>query len=509
MKLRTQLSLFGLAGLLPAALMAGIGLYSTNLLFSEVVDATVAGKAMQVSQHADMMHDAIRGDAQLAILGAHDSNAAMIQDAIKQVGLHGDEFNAQMTLLESMPLSEHTRQALAKVKPALKQYLADANSVAHAAATDAAAAQSKLAALNRSFGVMEELMGGLSDSISEQVAMLNEEAVTAVRSTQTALLFTLLATAVSLAISSWWLAKKVSKPFDEVANVADRMAAGDLSARIDVQGNEESVRLLKAMSGMQQNLIDIIGGVRASAESVATASSQIAEGNLDLSQRTAIQATSLSQTTSAVSHMEETVKLNTENATQANQLARGASAVAVRGGDVVGQVVETMKGINQSSQKIADIISVIDGIAFQTNILALNAAVEAARAGEQGRGFAVVASEVRSLAQRSANAAKEINALITASVSRVLEGSKLVDEAGSTMNEVVSSIQRVTDIMGEISSASAEQSQGIDLVGQAISQMDQSTQSNAALVEESSAAANSLRSQAHQLVESVGVFKLA
>jgi len=295
----------------------------------------------------------------------------------------------------------------------------------------------------------------------------------------------------------------------EVVHVADRMAQGDLTAHIELTGNEETVRLLQSMSNMQKNLKEIIVGVRSTAESVASASSQIAQGNQDLSQRTEEQATALGQTTSAMVQLESTVKLNTDNAQQANQLACGASAVATRGGSVVDQVVGTMRGINESSKKISDIISVIDGIAFQTNILALNAAVEAARAGEQGRGFAVVAGEVRNLAQRSANAAKEIHGLITASVTRVTEGSQLVDEAGATMREIVSSIQRVTDIMGEISSASAEQGQGVDQVSKAITEMDRTTQNNAALVEESAAAASSLRDQAHRMVQAVGIFKLA
>jgi len=241
---------------------------------------------------------------------------------------------------------------------------------------------------------------------------------------------------------------------------------------------------------------------------VATASAQIAQGNQDLSGRTEQQASALQQTAATMDELGSTVRNNADNAKQANQLALGASAVAVRGGGVVGQVVETMKGINQSSRKIADIIGVIDGIAFQTNILALNAAVEAARAGEQGRGFAVVASEVRSLAQRSAEAAKQIKVLISASVERVEQGTAQVDQAGRTMEEIVGAIKRVSDIVGEISAASAEQSSGVSQVGEAVTQMDQATQQNAALVEESAAAAQSLQQQAQQLVEAVAIFKL-
>jgi methyl-accepting chemotaxis protein len=258
--------------------------------------------------------------------------------------------------------------------------------------------------------------------------------------------------------------------------------------------------LMARLAEMQGSLVQLVSNVRSNSESVATASAQIAQGNTDLSQRTEEQSSSLQQTSATMHELGTTVSNNADNARQANQLAHGASTVAARGGDVVQQVVVTMKGINDSSKKIADIIAVIDGIAFQTNILALNAAVEAARAGEQGRGFAVVASEVRSLAQRSAGAAKEIKTLITHSVEQVDRGTALVDQAGHTMEEIVAAIQRVSDIVGEISSASAEQSEGVGQVGQAIQQMDQITQQNAALVEESAAAAESLRSQAVQLV---------
>jgi methyl-accepting chemotaxis protein-1 (serine sensor receptor) len=260
---------------------------------------------------------------------------------------------------------------------------------------------------------------------------------------------------------------------------------------------------------MQTSLSRVVSNVRNNAHSVASASAQIAQGNNDLSARTEQQASALEETSASMEELNSTVQANADNARQANQLAVSASTVAVQGGDVVAEVVTTMKGINDSSKKIADIIGVIDGIAFQTNILALNAAVEAARAGDQGRGFAVVASEVRSLAQRSAEAAKEIKGLIHASVERVEQGTMLVDKAGATMTEVVASIRRVTDIVGEISAASNEQSMGVSQVGEAITQMDQATQQNAALVEQSAAAADSLKKQAQQLVEAVAVFQLA
>jgi len=293
----------------------------------------------------------------------------------------------------------------------------------------------------------------------------------------------------------------------DAAEIANRISDGDLTLSIHTAPGDTS-SLVYAFKRMRDSLTHTIANIKSSADTIATASSEIASGNLDLSSRTEQQAGSIEETASAMEELTSTVKQNADNARQANQLAVSASEVAVQGGAVVGQVVDTMGSINDSSRKIVDIISVIDGIAFQTNILALNAAVEAARAGEQGRGFAVVASEVRSLAQRSSAAAKEIKTLIDDSVAKVDVGSKLVQQAGETMNEVVASVKRVTDIVGEISSASQEQSAGISEVGQAITQMDEGTQQNAALVEQAAAAAQSLQDQAATLANLVGRFKL-
>ncbi|MBX9936199.1 MAG: MCP four helix bundle domain-containing protein [Burkholderiaceae bacterium] len=317
----------------------------------------------------------------------------------------------------------------------------------------------------------------------------------------------LIALAATVALSLF-IIRSITTPLNQAVEAARHIAQGDLSRPIEVRNHDELGTLLSAMSEMQTSLIGVVGSVRTGSESVATASAEIAQGNQDLSSRTENQASALEQTASSMEHLGSTVRQNADNARQANQLAQQASSVAAEGGEVVGQVVETMKEINTSSQKIADIISVIDGIAFQTNILALNAAVEAARAGEQGRGFAVVASEVRALAGRSAAAAKEIKTLIDASVDRVGQGTLLVDKAGQTMSKVVSSIQQVTDIMGEISAASTEQSAGVIEIGQAVTQMDQATQQNAALVEEMAAAAGSLKIQAQELVQTVSVFQL-
>ncbi|HJV02262.1 MAG TPA: methyl-accepting chemotaxis protein [Burkholderiaceae bacterium] len=310
---------------------------------------------------------------------------------------------------------------------------------------------------------------------------------------------------------AWFIARAITRQLGaepaELSEVVGRVASGDLSSSLHLRSGDTG-SVLAAIGRMQQSLITVVSNVRQGSESVVSASTQIAQGNQDLSARTESQASALEQTAASMEELSSTVNQNADHARQANQLAQNASGVAVQGGAVVAQVIDTMKEISSASQKIADIISVIDGIAFQTNILALNAAVEAARAGEQGRGFAVVASEVRNLASRSAAAAKEIKDLISDSVERVEQGTALVDKAGATMNEVVTAIQHVTDIMAEISSASAEQSTGVTQVGEALTQLDENTQQNAALVEEMAAAATALNGQAQDLLQAVAVFRL-
>ena len=333
--------------------------------------------------------------------------------------------------------------------------------------------------------------------------------IDAVAKTSRNLLLALAALALAFGVvCAWVLTMGIVRPLRTAVEIARKVADGDLTAQIDVSAKDETAQLLLALKDMNTSLLNIVGEVRSGTDSIATSSTQIAAGNQDLSSRTEEQAGSLEETASSMEELTSTVKQNADNARQANQLAASAAQVAVKGGAVVAQVVGTMQSINTSSNKIVDIISVIDGIAFQTNILALNAAVEAARAGEQGRGFAVVASEVRNLAQRSASAAKEIKTLIGASVEQVNAGSMLVAQAGSTMNDIVDSVQRVSDIITEITAASSEQSVGIDEINRAIGQMDAVTQQNAALVEESAAAAESMQHQAHNLAQVVSVFKL-
>ena len=308
--------------------------------------------------------------------------------------------------------------------------------------------------------------------------------------------------------AAWWITRTITRPINEAVKVAETVSSGDLTSDIRINSRDETGQLMAALKNMNTNLVNIVGQVRSGTETIGTASTQIAAGNQDLSSRTEQQASSLEETASSMEELTSTVRCNAENARQANALAISASEIASRGGAVVGEVVSTMGSINDSSRKIVDIISVIDAIAFQTNILALNAAVEAARAGEQGRGFAVVASEVRGLAQRSAAAAKDIKQLIDDSVQKVALGTVQVDKAGQTMQQIVQSISRVTEIMNQIRLASEEQSAGIEQVNQAITQMDQVTQQNAALVEQAAAAAESMQAQSAQLADVVSIFKL-
>ncbi len=455
-----------------------------------------------------------RWDAQInlnwvrAAAALQTEDNAYIERLQKDMASTSKAISEDQKQLESMVADEETRALMAAVAKERKIYVdarAELIKRQKAGQDIGAAVDTELRPLAENY---LKAVGQVSQRAYQQLTEVQAQAERTASSSQIYLGIGALAALLAGVLLAWRVSGSIVRPIRQASASATLIAQGDLTTPVQGRGKDEAAELLSALAAMQHNLGQIVSTVRSGSESVASASTQIAQGNQDLSARTESQASALEETAASMEELGSTVTQNADNARQANQLAQSASTVAVKGGEVVAQVVDTMKGINDSSKKIADIISVIDGIAFQTNILALNAAVEAARAGEQGRGFAVVASEVRSLAGRSADAAKEIKQLITDSVTRVEQGSALVDQAGATMNEVVASIRRVTDIMGEISAASSEQSAGVAQVGEAVTQMDQATQQNAALVEEMAAAAASLNGQAQELVQAVSVFKL-
>jgi methyl-accepting chemotaxis protein-1 (serine sensor receptor) len=509
LKISTRLSI--LVGLM-CLMMLGIGLMglsgqssSNRSLKSVYNDRTVALEQLaRVYRFVQLNQTAFAravGDARPGQLAKYTQDIAQ---NTAQINKAWDEYAA----------TEMTTQEAALIKQYLQardKYLSDAQSKAQAAlaASDYQEAFFLIhEAMPTLYAPMREALDGLIKiQVDEAKNLFDDASANYVSNRLWASACLVLAVALS-STYAFFLIRNIRSSLQRAQEVADYIAQGDLTHKAVVEGAGEIAVLTQSMSEMRESLVRVVAAVRSGSDGVSTASSEIAQGNHDLSARTESQASALEETAASMEELSATVKQNADSARQANQLALNASTVAVKGGEVVSQVVDTMKGISVASQKISDIISVIDGIAFQTNILALNAAVEAARAGEQGRGFAVVASEVRSLAGRSAEAAKEIKTLIGASVERVERGNSLVEQAGVTMTEVVSSIKRVTDIMGEISAASNEQSAGVSQVGEAVQQMDQATQQNAALVEQMAAAASSLKSQAAELVHTVAAFKL-
>jgi methyl-accepting chemotaxis protein len=508
MKISTRLILgFGILALL-VAFMGGISMVKIHAVdesFHKVVEDRYP-RINSLSKIKDNLSLVARSMRNMLIM----SNPTDIKNDADRIALAGKDNAAWLERLQAQLGSEQSQAVLAKLTEARGKYVPLQSKFMELAAAEKVD-DAKALLVGELRPAQQAYFAALDGMIKFQEALMAEstkDATAAIASVKTAI-WAATGTALLVAVlMALWIIRSITRPINQAVKVSRAVAAGDLSLRFEATGKNETAQLLIALKAMQASLVKVVGNVRQNAEGVASASAQIAQGNQDLSQRTEEQASALEETAASMEQLSATVRQNADNAKQANQLALGASTVAVKGGNVVGQVVNTMKGINDSSKKIADIISVIDGIAFQTNILALNAAVEAARAGEQGRGFAVVAAEVRSLAGRSADAAKEIKGLITASVERVAQGTALVDQAGVTMTEIVASIKRVTDIMGEISAASTEQSAGVAQVGEAVSQMDQATQQNAALVEQSAAAAESLRDQAQQLVQVVAVFKL-
>jgi methyl-accepting chemotaxis protein len=507
MKIGARLGLgFSLVLALLAAVL-GLGLGSMASIGVKL-DGIVNNHSRKVSAANDMV-DNFRDIATINAVVVLTDDAGLQQQKDRLTNAR-EQYRAARKLLTSFELDEKEKGLLAKLDQALAVAVPASNKVMQLriqgdirVATEFLVKTSTPATLD-AIHAIDEIVAYESQEAARAGEQAKEE-----YSSSSRLMLLLGALAMVLGgLAAWFITRTITRPINQAVKVAETVAAGDLTSRIDASARDETGRLLQALQNMNDSLVNIVGRVRTGTETMATASSQIAAGNHDLSSRTEQQASSLEETASSMEELTSTVKQNADNARQANQLAVSAAEVAGKGGAVVSQVVDTMASINESSKKIVDIIGVIDGIAFQTNILALNAAVEAARAGEQGRGFAVVASEVRNLAQRSAAAAKEIKTLIGDSVNKVDTGSRLVDQAGTTMNEIVESVKRVTDIMSEITAASQEQSTGIEQVNQAISEMDNVTQQNAALVEEAAAAAGSLQDQASKLAQVVSVFRL-
>ncbi len=506
MKLRTQILAFGLAGALLTGMAGIIGMVTSSRMSGALSDALSASQALQTSQAADMMHDAIRGDAQLALLGALQHKPEVIASARKGLEDHAETIRRDLDRLASMSMGDSARKALDRARPAVDAYVQTAQAMVEGASSGPEAAAARQPALQTRFEALENELEALSEVLKAEGSELDTAARASVDTTRLAIGAAMAASTVALMALALWLTGQMTRPMRHAVEAAERLAQGDLTATIEPVGNEETRALLAAFARMQSRLADLVREVQGNADQVAGASAQIAQGNMDLSNRTEQQASALQQTAATMSQLGDTVRNNAENAEQARQLADGAVEVADRGGAVMARVVETMSGIDQSSRRIADIIGTIDGIAFQTNILALNAAVEAARAGEQGRGFAVVAGEVRALAQRSAEAAREIKSLVTASVERVQAGGGQVEEAGRTVAEMVAAIRRVNDLVAEISAASRAQSCSLSEVGSAVAEMDRGTQQSAALVEQTASAAESLKGQADALVRAVGAF---
>ncbi|CAH0351018.1 methyl-accepting chemotaxis protein [Aquabacterium sp. CECT 9606] len=510
MKLSIQQKLLGfsLTGLILMVLIGITGYSAVYKLSSDNAKIATIGSALRAQMQADMMHDALRADVLSAMLASLNKDEAEEKNTKAALAEHIESFRDSFKTLDELALDAEIMSASARVRPALTAYLASATEVINLAFTDRDAAQAKLPAFKDAFESLEKSMGNLGDLIESQAKTAQAASDKTATIARAVMVVTALIAGALFFVMGHVVSRGVVLPIGRAVKVAQAVANGDLTSHIDTSGSDETAQLLKALKAMNDSLILTVGTVRQSSENIATGSSQIAIGNTDLSHRTETQASNLQQTAASMEELSSTVRHNADTARQASQLASSASDVAAKGGSVVAQVVGTMAEITTASRKINDIIGVIDGIAFQTNILALNAAVEAARAGEQGRGFAVVASEVRSLAQRSANAAKEIKGLINDSVEKVQTGSRLVDDAGQTMDDIVAQVRRVTDLIGEISSATHEQTSGIELVSGAVAQLDQVTQQNAALVEESAAAAESLKHQAAELVKAVSVFQL-
>ena len=497
-----------LLSLIFVATVATASYWAISRLTDGMAGISLTSSAIRNHLQSNAMRMALHNDVFAALQAGLRKDEVEKQAVLKEVAEHAAVFRENMAKNAALPLSQDFKEVLQIAQPALEAYITNAESIVKLAVEEPATAVDRLAEFKDSSTVLADPMMVLGELMEESVKTSQQAADQKGVLARNTILLAVTSAWVALSLISWLLIRSITRPLLGAVSLANTVASGDLTSHIEIKSRDETGKMMQALKDMNDSLVKIVGNVRTSVDAITVSAKEIAAGNSDLSQRTEEQASSLQETASSMEELSATVKHNAENAKQANQLSLGARDVALKGGDIVSKVVTTMASINDSSNKIVDIISVIEGIAFQTNILALNAAVEAARAGEQGRGFAVVASEVRNLAQRSAAAAKEIKSLIGDSVDKVETGSKQVDQAGETMQEIVSAVKRVTDIMSEIAAASNEQSAGIEQVNQAIIQMDEVTQQNAALVEQAAAAAEAMQEQAGTLMEAVSIFKL-
>ena len=509
LKIATKLWMFIIAVIVCIAAVATVGLLrSASILAQGQATQGISAELVQITTEWNGLTETNAARNQAMLLSSGSSVADAFKEPIATTSAHISDLQKRM---EALPLTDADKAQLEKISNlrkvmiALREKARDIKAGGNESEALEMMNTQFLPAMNNYIAAQKELVQMQKDRVLAVQAQTAERR----QANNLGIVVGLVVIVAMIFLGTWWLVRSIREPLEQANMLASRIAQGDLSSAVVTHREDEFGALLDSLGAMNQSLGRMVAEVRSSTDSIATASAEIAQGNNDLAQRTEQTSSNLQATASNMGAITGTVQHSADNARQASTLAASASAVAQRGGDVVTQVVTTMQEIDASSKKISDIIGVIDGIAFQTNILALNAAVEAARAGEQGRGFAVVASEVRSLAQRSAEAAKEIKGLIGTSVDKVESGTKLVTDAGATMQEIVQSVRRVADVIGEITAAASEQSTGIAGVNQAIGDLDQMTQQNAALVEQSAAAAQSLREQADRMKQAVAVFKVS
>ncbi len=508
LSIRHKLFALSTYGILLTILLSGIAFYISNMLDHKTVKVALIGEAIRTQMESDMAHDAVRADVLGALLASAQNDAEGLQAAITDLNEHGKIFSNSIQTLMTMDLAEDSKVAIKGVEPLLESYLVRARKVQSLAQTDGIAAKQELSLFLKTFKELEEAMENVSNIIEGEAKQVRIESADA---SQNAKLIIISIAAFAL-LSMWIVSRQVSRsvvgPIRSALEIADKVADGKLSGEVRVFGSGETSHLMQTLKRMHDSLVDIVSTVRSSSENIALGAAQMAAGNADLSQRTGAQTRDLAEATETMRRLNAKVKDNAAIAANATDLASNASASAEHGGQAVQQMNGTMARINEASTRIADIIGVIDGIAFQTNILALNAAVEAARAGEHGRGFAVVASEVRSLAQRSSSAAQEIKSLISASVSQVEDGTRQTALVGETITAVINQVHTVNRLIAEISTATAEQSDGIFQLVDLIGNIEVNIQQTCTLVEQSASASLNLKDQTSHLVDVVSVFRL-